>query len=86
MYSVNTLRKKALAVNLYIHKGYQHYMYNGTVCRDCNGKPYTGYSIIDLVTGFAVYGCNDAVYDNLFTLEEVEAFLKNRYAELGMTF
>ena len=37
MYSLTTLRKRAYKAGYRIEKGFQHYMYNDAVCRDCNG-------------------------------------------------
>jgi hypothetical protein len=48
MYSLTTLRKRAYEAGYRIEKGFQHYMYNGAVCRDCNGDAYTGYNVWDL--------------------------------------
>lgn len=48
MYSLTTLRKRAYEAGYRIDKGFQHYMYNDAVCRDCNGDAYTGYNVWDL--------------------------------------
>lgn len=45
MYSLTTLRKRAYEAGYRIEKGFQHYMYNNAVCRDCNGDAYTGYNV-----------------------------------------
>ena len=82
---------------IYLKKGYvndvtgsrnsfQHYLYNGTVARDCNGVAYTGYIVEDLSTGFLVWGCYDAKYDHLWTLEDVEEFIKGEYEKAKIAY
>ena len=67
-------------------KGFQHYLYNGAVVRDCNGAAYTGYIVEDLSTGFFVWGCYDANYDHLWTLEDVEEFIKGEYEKAKIVY
>lgn len=86
MYSEQTLRRKAKEINLYVHKGYRHYIHTGTVIKDDYGKPFVGYGITDLRIGFDVCGSNDNNFDHLLTLEEVEQCLRDRYEELGLSF
>ncbi len=82
---------------IYLKKGYvndvtgsrnsfQHYLYNGTVARDCNGVAYTGYIVEDLSTAFLVWGCYDAKYDHLWTLEDVEEFIKDEYEKAKIAY
>lgn len=82
---------------IYLKKGYvndvtgsrnsfQHYLYNGTVARDCNGVAYTGYIVEDLSTAFLVWGCYDAKYDHLWTLEDVEEFIKGEYEKAKIAY
>ena len=40
--------------------------------------------MIDLATGFYVWGCYDNNCDHLWTLEDVEEFLKKVYLEHDM--
>lgn len=88
MYSLTTLRKRAYEAGYRIEKGFQHYMYNNAVCRDCNGDAYTGYNVWDLSTNMCVWesGCYDGNYDHLCTLEDVEEFLKEAYERAGLTW
>lgn len=88
MYSLTTLRKRAYEAGYRIEKGFQHYMYNNAVCRDCNGDAYTGYNVWDLSTNMCVWesGCYDSNYDHLCTLEDVEEFLKAEYEKAGLTW
>lgn len=85
-YSLRTIRNKGLRVGYKIHKGFMHYMYNGAVVRDCTGMAYTGYVVEDLTTGFLVWGCYNQNFDYLWTLEDVEEFLKNVYEENGRVY
>ena len=48
-YSLRTIRNKAYEAGYKVSKGFRHYLYNGAVVRDCNGEPYTGYIVEDLV-------------------------------------
>lgn len=88
MYSLTTLRKRAYEAGYRIEKGFQHYMYNNAVCRDCNGDAYTGYNVWDLSTNMCVWesGCYDSNYDHLCTLEDVEEFLKAEYEKAGLAW
>ncbi len=63
-------------------------MYNGAVCRDCNGVAYTGYNVWDLSNNqlYGEVGCYDGNYDHLCTLEDVEEFLKEAYERDGLTW
>lgn len=84
-YSLKTIRNKAYEAGYRVSKGFQHYLYNGTVVRDCNGTAYTGY-IEDLSTGFLVWGCYDANYTHLWTLEDVEDFIKGEYEKAKIAY
>lgn len=88
MYSLTTLRKRAYKAGYRIEKGFQHYMYNDAVCRDCNGDGYTGYNVWDLSNNQLVWesGCYNGNYDHLCTLEDVEEFLKAEYEKAGLTW
>lgn len=85
-YSLKTIRNKAYEAGYKVSKGFQHYLYNGTVVRDCNGVAYTGYIVEDLSTGFLVWGCYDANYDHLWTLEDVEEFIKGEYDKAKIAY
>lgn len=85
-YSEKTIRYKALAAGYSISKGFQHYMYNGSICTDCYGNRCVGYNVLDLSCGFSVWGCYDNNYDHLWTLEEVESFIRSVYEESGLEY
>lgn len=85
-YSLKTIRSKAYEVGYKISKGFQHYLCSGAVVRNCNGAAYTGYNVEDLSTGFYVWGCYDANYDHLWTLEDVEKFIKGEYEKAEIEY
>ena len=85
-YSLGTIRKKAYKVGYRVRKGFQHYLYNNAVVKDVNGEGYTGYLVEDLTTGCAVYDSFDSHYDHLWTLDDVEDFLKSVYKENGLEY
>lgn len=85
-YSLKTIKNKARAAGYRVSKGFQHYLCSGAVCRDCNGEPYTGYIVEDLSTGFLVWGCYDSNYDHLWTLEDVEEFIKGEYEKAEIEY
>lgn len=85
-YSLRTIRNKAYEAGYKVSKGFQHYLYNGAVVRDCNGVAYTGYIVEDLSTGFLVWDCYDSNCDHLWTLEDVEEFIKGEYEKAGITY
>ena len=84
-YSLKTIRNKAYKVNHKVSKGFQHY-FNGGVCKDCNGIPYTGYNVENLNTGILASACYNEGCDHLMTLEDVEEFLKNVYEKNGLKY
>ncbi len=81
-YSEGTIYKKARDVGYLVNKGKAHYMsreypvYSNDV----------GYNVIDSQTGFTVWGCYNEVFDHLWSLEDVENFLKEQYDSLGMKY
>ena len=85
-YSLEKIRNKAYKAGYRVSKGFQHYMYNGAVVKDCNGLACTGFNVEDLTTGTLVWGCYDANYDHLWTLEDIESFLKTVYKENGLEY
>ena len=85
-YSLKTIRKKAREAGYKVSHGFQHYHYNGAVCRDCNGNGYTGFNVLDLSTGLLVWDCYDEHYDHLWTLDDVDEFLKSVYEEAGLEY
>ena len=84
MYSEKTLRRRAYKIGYQVLKGYQHQQAGRAICRDCYGVPYTGFMVKDLTTGsmYGIYPSNDFE----LTLEDVEAFLKEKYEECGLTW
>lgn len=78
-YSKKTIYKKALEVGYKVKKGFVHYVYNGAVFINSDGERETGYSVLNLRTNFSVSGCYNDCYDNLWSLEEVEEFIKAIY-------
>lgn len=78
-YCEKTLRRRALNIGYEIHKGYVHYIYNGAVFKDNADNKQIGYSIMDLSTGLYIYGCYNNLFDNLWTLQDTEKFLKEQY-------
>lgn len=85
-YSIQTIRKKAYEAGYKVSKGFQHYMCGGAVVRDCNGEAYTGYIVEDMTTGLLVWGCYDANYDHLWTIEDVEEFIKAEYKKAEIEY
>lgn len=85
-YSLETIRNKAYEAGYKVSKGFQHYLCSGAVVRDCNRVAYTGYNVEDLSTGFLVWGCYDANYDHLWTLEDVEEFIKGEYEKADIEY
>lgn len=85
-YSYETIRKKAREAGFKVNKGFQHYWRNGAVIRDYNGAAYTGYIVENLSTGMLVWGCYDEHYDHLWTLEDVEEFIKAEYEKAELEY
>lgn len=81
MYNESQLRRKAYKVGYRLNKGFQHFL----------GKGYpvafreVGYNVIDIDTSCIVCGNND-VYDHLFSLDDVEEFLREVYKANDMKF
>lgn len=78
------LREKAKKAGYKITKGFVHYMYNNSVYRNPDGERVVGYSIRDMSTGFCVWGCYDNNFDNLWSLCDVENFLRDQYSSAGL--
>ena len=86
MYSITTLRKKANAIGLGVEKGFVHYLSGGAIYHDHNGNRESGYEIMDYSTGFYVWGSYNSIFDHLFTIEDVEDYLREEYRKLGLRF
>lgn len=82
MFTESTLRRRAIAINYKVSKGFMHF--GDYVHHYPDGSRCTGYMVMDLTTGFYVYGCYDSNLDNLWQLVDVEEFLKEKYQELGL--
>ena len=80
MYSERTLRRRADAIGYRLEKGFVHQLVEGYPVWDRE----VGYNIIDNEYNYMVYGCYNNVFDHLFTLEDVEDFLKTEYVEAGL--
>jgi hypothetical protein len=78
------LRNRAKKAGYKIHKGFVHYMHNGSVFIDQYGNRESGYSVLDLTTGYYIWGCYNEALDNLWTIEDVENFLKTQYRAIGL--
>jgi hypothetical protein len=84
MYSISTLRRRAYEIGYQVKKGFQHYgMY---VYHDQYGDRYPGYMVIDLQTGFPVWGSYDSNFDFLWSIEDVDDFLKEQYEAQGLAW
>lgn len=85
-YSERTIRKKASEIGYQVKKGLQHYLYNGCVFHDINGNVKTGYMVLNSQTGYYEWGSYDANFDFLWTLEDVEKFIENKYKSLKLEY
>lgn len=78
-------RKKGLEAGYKVSKGFQHY-HNGGIVTNWNGERFTGYDVRDLSTNCSVWDCYDANCDHLWTIEDVEEFLKGVYKKSGLKY
>lgn len=86
-YSERTLRRKARNAGYCIEKGFQHWLSKDyPIYTYPFGERETGYNITDLATNTLVYGCHNGNVDHLFSLDDVEEFLTEVYAENGLVF
>lgn len=85
-YSLATIRKKAINAGYRVDKGFQHYHYNGSVRTNWNGERFTGFNVWDLSTNTLVWDCYDSNYDHLWTLEDVEDFIKSEYIKSDLEY
>jgi hypothetical protein len=84
-YSERTIRRKALEAGFKVEKGFQHYN-NGAVVRDCNGEAYTGYMVFDYSKNTYVWDSYNQYYDHVWTLEDVENFIKAEYEKAELEY
>ena len=82
MFTESTLRKRASAINYCVSKGFMHY--GKYVYHYPDESRRKGYMVMDLNTGYYVFGCYDSNFDNLWRLDDVEEFLRTKYQELGL--
>ena len=85
-YSLNTIRKKALKAGYRVEKGFQHYHYNNSIHTNWNGERFTGFNVWDLSTNSLVWDCYDSNYDHLWTLDDVDIFIKSVYEKAGLEY
>nr|DAM76805.1 MAG TPA: hypothetical protein [Caudoviricetes sp.] len=85
-YSLATIKKKAMSAGYCVSKGFRHYLYNNAVCVDNNGNRLTGFDVFDLSTNCSVWGCYNNNFDHLWTLEEVEKFIRTEYEKAGLEY
>lgn len=78
-------RRKGLEAGYKVSKGFQHY-HNGGIVTNWNGERFTGYDVKDLATGFSVWDCYDSNCDHLWTIDDVEKFLKGVYEKNGLKY
>jgi hypothetical protein len=78
----STIYKKARNIGYSINKGKVHFLSAEypVYCDD------VGFNVIDNQTGFTIWGCYNNVLDHLWSLEDVETFLKEQYESLGMEY
>ena len=78
-YTLATIKKRAFGVGYRVEKGFQHYLYNGSVVTDYRGNRYRCYRVMNLSNGLYEWRSYNDLFDYLWTLEDVEKFLKSVY-------
>ena len=81
-YCEKTLRNRAHKIGYQISKGFQHFGEN--VFYDYFDKRHIGYMVKDMSTGCYVWGCYNSNLDYLWTLQDVENYLKKQYEAIGL--
>jgi hypothetical protein len=84
MLTERTLRNKAHDIGCHVTKGFMHF--GEHVFYNRYGERSVGYMVQDLSTGFYAWGCYNSNFDYLWELEDVENYLKERYADLGLAW
>ncbi len=84
-YSQKTIYNKARRVGYTVKSGFKHYMYNNAVHKDKRGERTVGYTLYR-PDGYPVKECYDNIFDNLFTLEDVEKYLMDVYKDMGLEY
>lgn len=82
------ISKKAFNAGYRVEKGFQHYHYNNAVFTNYDDERLIGFNVWDMSTNTLEWasGCYDNNYDHLFTLEDVEGFLKSVYKKAGLEY
>ena len=80
MKSEKSLRKRADAIGYRLEKGFIRQLVEGYPVWDRE----VGYNIIDTTNNCLVWGCYNDVFDHLFTLEDVEDFIRSKYVGSGL--
>lgn len=81
-----SIYKKAAEVGYKVSKGFVHYLYNGSVMSDALGNRKTGYDVTDMTTGFSVWGSYNETFDHLWSLKDVENFIRSVYETNGLIY
>lgn len=79
-------RRKGREAGYRVSKGFRHYHNNGSIVTNWNGERLTGYDVLDFATNCSVWGCYDANCDHLWTIDDVEEFLKDVYEKSGLKY
>ena len=82
MRSEKTIYKKARNIGYSVKKGKVHFMSSAYPVYSDD----VGYNVIDNQTNSMVWGCYNSVFDHLWSLEDVEGFLKEQYSALGLEY
>ena len=84
-YTEDTLRNKANRIGFQIEKGFQHDE-DGDPIKTATGR-ITGYQVKNLEDGSYVWGSRiEGGADHLWTLDDVENFLRDEYNNRGLQF
>lgn len=81
-----SIYKKAAEVGYKVSKGFRHYLYNGSVVSDESGNRKTGYEVTDMSTGLCVWGSYNETFDHLWSLKDVENFIRSVYESNGLIY
>lgn len=82
-YTEDTLRNRAQQIGFQIEKGFQHDEHGETI-KTATGR-IAGYQVKDLNDGSYVWGSNvEGGADHLWSLDDVENFLRDAYADRGL--
>ena len=85
MYNKKTIYKKARKAGYNVSKGFVHYL-SGGIYTYANGDRDVGYNVFDTANDTLVWGCYDTVCDHLWTLEDVDSFIRSVYEANGLAY